>query len=71
VAGILPAQAPIGTHPHAPSASTTTGLQVTFLIMLAALVAAGFFLFRARRTFPSDVATAAASEPGAGGRAPD
>jgi MFS family permease len=63
VSGILPAQAPIGTQPHAPSSSTTTGLQVTFLIMLAALVAAGVFLFRARTTFPSDVATAAASEP--------
>jgi MFS family permease len=62
VAGILPSQAPIGTHPRAPSSSTTTGLEVTFLIMLAALVAAGVFLFRARTTFPSDVATAAASE---------
>ena len=67
VAGILPAQAPIGTHPHAPNSSTTTGLQVTFLIMLAALGAAGLILFRARKTFPSDVATAAASEPSAGG----
>lgn len=63
VAGIVPAQAPIGTHPHAPSSSATTGLQVTFLIMLAALVAAGVLLFRARRTFASDVASAAASEP--------
>ena len=67
VAGILPTQTPIGTHPHAPNSSTTTGLQVTFLIMLAALAAAGLFLFRARKTFPSDVATAAASEPSAGG----
>lgn len=63
VAGILPSQAPIGTRPHAPSSSTTTGLQVTFLIMLVALVAAGVLLFRARRTFASDVASAAASEP--------
>ena len=63
VAGILPSQAPIGTHPHAPSSSATTGLQVSFLIMLAALVAAGVVLFRARTTFASDVATAAASEP--------
>ena len=63
VAGILPAQAPIGTRPHAPSSSTTTGLEVTFLIMLAALLAAGVLLFRARRTFASDVASAAASEP--------
>jgi MFS family permease len=62
VAGIVPKAAPIGTHPHAPSASTTTGLEVSFLIMLAALVAAGVFLFRARTTFASDVASAAASE---------
>jgi hypothetical protein len=36
---------------------------VSFLIMLTALLAAGVLLFRARATFPSDVATAAASEP--------
>jgi hypothetical protein len=35
--------------------------------MLAALAAAGPFLFRAHKTFPSDVATAAASEPSGGG----
>ena len=63
IAGIVPGQAPIGTHPHAPSTRISTGLQVSFLIMLAALVAAGLLLFRARATFPSDVATAAASEP--------
>jgi MFS family permease len=63
IEGIVPKQAPIGTHPHAPSHTATTGLQVSFLIMLAALVAAGVLLFRARATFPSDVATAAASEP--------
>jgi len=63
VAGIVPQQAPIGTHPHAPSSSTATGLQVTFLIMLVALVAAGVFLLRAGKTFASDVASAAASEP--------
>jgi MFS family permease len=62
VAGILPQQAPIGTHPHAPSSSATTGLQVSFLIMLVALVGAGALLLRARTTFASDVATAAASE---------
>jgi MFS family permease len=67
VAGILPAQAPIGTHPHAPNPATATGLEVTFVIMLAALIAGGVFLFRAGRTFPSDVATAAASEPNGGG----
>jgi MFS family permease len=63
IAGIVPQQAPIGTHPHAPSSSIATGLQVSFLIMLLALVAAGMFLLRARTTFASDVATAAASEP--------
>ncbi len=63
VAGIVPAQAPIGTHPHAPSSSATTGLQVCFLIMLVALFAGGVFLIRARITFASDVASAAASEP--------
>jgi MFS family permease len=63
IAGILPEQAPIGTHPHAPSSSISTGLQVSFLIMLVALVAAGVLLLRARTTFTSDVAAAAASQP--------
>jgi MFS family permease len=63
VAGIVPSQAPIGTHPNAPSSSATTGLEVTFLVMITALAAAGVFLFRARKTFATDVATAAASEP--------
>jgi MFS family permease len=63
IAGILPQQAPIGTHPQAPSSSATTGLQVSFLIMLVVLVGAGALLLRARNTFASDVATAAASEP--------
>jgi hypothetical protein len=63
VAGIVPSQAPIGTRPGAPSSTAATGLEITFLIMLSALFAAGVFLFRARETFASDVATAAASEP--------
>ncbi len=63
IEGIVPAQTPIGTHPHAPSTSAATGLQVSFLIMLVALLAAGALLFRARTTFAADVATAAASEP--------
>jgi hypothetical protein len=41
---------------------------VSFLIMLAALVGAGVLLLRARTTFASDVATAAASEPQRQGR---
>jgi MFS family permease len=61
VAGIAPAQAPIGTHPGGISASTATGLEVTFLIMLCTLAAAGVFLLRARRVYPQDVATAAAA----------
>ncbi len=48
IAGIFPSQAPIGTHVHAPPSHTTTGLEVTFLVMLVALVAAGWILFRAR-----------------------
>jgi MFS family permease len=65
IAGIVPSQAPIGTHVGAPSSSTSTGLEVTFLVMIIALAAAGWLLFRARKTFASDVATAAASEPDA------
>lgn len=61
IAGIAPAQAPIGTHPSTVSSSTATGLEFTFLIMLCTLAAAGVFLLRARRAYPADVATAAAS----------
>jgi MFS family permease len=61
IAGIVPAQAPIGTHPGLVSPSTARGLQITFLIMLVSLAAAGVFLLRARHTYATDVATAAAS----------
>jgi len=37
----------------------TSGLRTTFAIMLLPLAAAAFFLFRARRSYPSDVVTAA------------
>ncbi len=61
VVGIEPAQAPIGTHTHGiVSSATGTGLQVSFLIMLSTLAAAGVFLLRARFTYPTDVATAGA-----------
>ena len=40
-------------------------LPYSFLIMLVTLGVAGWLLFRARETFASDVATAAASEPDA------
>ena len=62
IAGFFPKQSPIGTHPHAPTAPTAHGLQITFLALLASLIAAGLMLLRARLTYPSDVATAAASE---------
>ncbi len=65
IAGIVPAQAPIGTHFGAVSPSTARGLEITFLLMLSALAAAGVFLFRARHTYATDVATAAASARGA------
>jgi MFS family permease len=64
IAGIAPGQAPVGTHPSDVSPSTATGLEVTFLIMLVSLAAAGIFLGRARYTYPSDVATAGASNQG-------
>lgn len=44
--------------------SDEIGLHTTFLVMLLPLSASAFFLFRAIRTYPKDVATAAAaSEP--------
>jgi len=62
IAGIAPSQAPIGTHPHAPSSNAATGLQVSFLILLITLVGAGVLIARARTTYATDVATAGASE---------
>jgi MFS family permease len=44
------------------SAAGTTGLEYTFLVMLVTLVGAGVLLIRARRSYLTDVATAAASE---------
>ncbi len=70
IAGIVPTQAPIGTRPHAPPSHEATGLQVTFLIMIATLIAAGIFTARARYTYAQDVASAAASEEWADGEAP-
>jgi predicted MFS family arabinose efflux permease len=61
VAGIVPAQAPIGTHAPAISPSTARGLEISFLVLLVTLAAAGVFLLRARATYPGDVATAAAA----------
>ncbi len=62
VAGFVPQQAPIGTHTHGiVSSAIGTGLQISFLVMLSALAAAGIFLLRARNTYPTDVATAGAA----------
>jgi MFS family permease len=61
VAGIAPKQAPIGTHPVI-SPGSARGLEVAFLLLLGTLAAAGVILFRARSTYPRDIATAAASQ---------
>jgi len=62
VAGFAPQQAPVGTHTHQVVTSATgTGLQVSFLVMLVSLIAAGVFLVRSRATYPIDVATAGAA----------
>ena len=64
IAGIAPEQAPIGTHPGIISPGAARGLEISFLVMISSLVAAGIFLARARHTYPRDVATAAASQQG-------
>lgn len=62
VAGFTPHQAPIGTKlHHTPATSTANGLEVSFLVMLVTLAAAGVIMLKARQTYPRDVATAAAS----------
>ncbi len=63
IAGVAPAQAPIGTHPGLISPSTARGLEISFLLLLGTLAAAGIFLLRARATYPRDVATAGAAHP--------
>src|SRR5205814_2669766 len=60
IAGIAPKQAPIGTHPIV-SPGAARGLQITFLLLLGTLAAAGIILLRARSTYARDAATAAAS----------
>jgi MFS family permease len=62
IAGVSLAQAPVDTTGVVVSHAEAHGLEITFLIMLAPLVAAGLLLLRARRTYPRDVATAAASQ---------
>ncbi len=65
IAGIAPEQAPVGTHPGVISPGEARGLEISFLLLLGTLAAAGIFLLRARQTYPRDVATAAASNQGA------
>jgi sugar phosphate permease len=65
VAGIAPEKAPIGTKPGGIEPGVARGLEVSFLLMLIALAAAGWILLRAREHYPRDVATAAASASGA------
>jgi MFS family permease len=64
IAGVLPAQTPVGTKPATGviTPSSARGLEITFLIMLSTLAAAGVFLWRARTSYPRDVATAAESQ---------
>jgi MFS family permease len=65
IAGIAPEQAPIGTHPGVISPGAARGLEISFLLLLGTLGAAGVVLLKARSTYPRDVATAAASHQGA------
>jgi hypothetical protein len=62
IAGIVPVQTPIGTHAGGVSPSEARGLEISFLILLSTLFAAGVFLARARFTYAEDVATAGASQ---------
>jgi len=48
-----------------------SGLQWTFVLMLAPLAVSAFLLFKARRTYPGDVAAAAASAMAPPSRRPD
>jgi MFS family permease len=64
IAGIAPEQAPIGTHPGVISPGAARGLEISFLLLLGTLGAAGIVLLKARSTYPRDVATAAASRQG-------
>jgi hypothetical protein len=58
IAGFTPHGAIVGTHTGQIASGTGTGLQVSFLIMLISLFASGWFLWRARPSYPRDVATA-------------
>jgi hypothetical protein len=66
IAGVIPEQTPVGTHTKvgAISPSDARGLEWSFIIMLVTVALAGIFLIKARNTYATDVATAAASNPG-------
>ncbi len=67
IAGFYPKSAPIGTHPTAAvSIREAHGLEITFLLLLTTLAAAGVVLLRGRHSYPRDVATAGASNQGSG-----
>ena len=53
IAGIAPEQAPIGTHTGVISPSTARGLEISFLLLVSTLAAAGVFLLKARSTYPT------------------
>ena len=66
IAGVAPDRSAIRARAGAISAAGANGLDVTFLIMLVSLAAAAVFLARGRRTYPQDIANAAAAFGGAG-----
>jgi MFS family permease len=63
IAGIAPEQSPPGTHAPAISPGAARGLEISFLVMLTALIAAGVFLLKALRTYRQDVEAATLPPP--------
>jgi hypothetical protein len=61
VSNVQPKQTLIGTKPPPGSLGSATGLEISFLILLVTLGAAGWFMARARHRYAPDVAAAAAS----------
>ena len=70
IAGIVPQQAPIGTHARRRLRERRARSRDQLPDLARTLVAAGLFLLRARVTYPSDVATAAASHQASTGDQP-
>ena len=66
IAGFYPPQALPGTHTPVVSSGEAHGLEITFLVLVSTLAAAGIALLRARHSYPRDVATAGASNQGTG-----